>query len=118
MIDFLVGFFCLLGGPISNRIGLSYTLLLGAVGYPIYSYVLKAEMARVMIKPLKLNFKFRAGLYTNNRYVGSHNLPFGIPMQLTLSGRAMYGLSWSELQPVEFRKFALPMLTLSAPKGS
>jgi MFS family permease len=42
----LMGIFCLLGGPIANRIGLKYTLLLGAVGYPIYS----------------------AGLYTNNRY--------------------------------------------------
>jgi len=41
-----VGFLCLLGGPIANRIGLSYTLLLGGVGYPIYS----------------------AGLYCNNRY--------------------------------------------------
>jgi hypothetical protein len=37
LISYLVGFLCLLGGPISNRIGLSYTLLLGAVGYPIYS---------------------------------------------------------------------------------
>ncbi|KAF2831971.1 MFS general substrate transporter [Ophiobolus disseminans] len=42
----LMGFLCLFGGPIANRIGLSYTLLLGAVGYPIYS----------------------AGLYCNNRY--------------------------------------------------
>ena len=42
----LMGFFCLFGGPISNRIGLKWTLVLGAVGYPIYS----------------------AGLYTNNRY--------------------------------------------------
>ncbi|EME78848.1 uncharacterized protein MYCFIDRAFT_144007 [Pseudocercospora fijiensis CIRAD86] len=42
----LMGFLCLFGGPISNRIGLSWTLLLGAVGYPIYS----------------------AGLYCNNRY--------------------------------------------------
>lgn len=42
----LMGIFCLLGGPIANRIGLKYTLLLGAVGYPVYS----------------------AGLYTNNRY--------------------------------------------------
>ncbi|KAH8122406.1 hypothetical protein FP744_10001170 [Trichoderma asperellum] len=42
----LMGFFCLFGGPIANRIGLSYTLLLGALGYPIYS----------------------AGLYTNNRF--------------------------------------------------
>lgn len=42
----LMGFLCLFGGPISNRIGLSRTLLLGAVGYPIYS----------------------AGLYCNNRY--------------------------------------------------
>lgn len=33
----LVGFFCLFGGPISNRLGLNWTLLLGAVGYPIYS---------------------------------------------------------------------------------
>jgi len=41
-----VGFLCLLGGPIANRIGLSYTLLLGGIGYPIYS----------------------AGLYCNNRY--------------------------------------------------
>jgi hypothetical protein len=36
----LVGFLCLFGGPIANRIGLNWTLLLGAVGYPIYSYVL------------------------------------------------------------------------------
>ncbi|EIT79455.1 hypothetical protein AO1008_01940 [Aspergillus oryzae 100-8] len=43
----LMGFLCLFGGPIANRIGLNWTLLLGAVGYPIYS----------------------AALYTNNRYV-------------------------------------------------
>ena len=42
----LMGFLCLFGGPIANRIGLSRTLLLGAVGYPVYS----------------------AGLYCNNRY--------------------------------------------------
>ncbi|TFB02848.1 hypothetical protein CCMA1212_005587 [Trichoderma ghanense] len=42
----LMGFFCLFGGPIANRIGLSYTLLLGAIGYPVYA----------------------AGLYTNNRF--------------------------------------------------
>lgn len=33
-----MGIFCLLGGPIANRIGLKYTLTLGAVGYPVYSY--------------------------------------------------------------------------------
>ncbi|KAF2013504.1 MFS general substrate transporter [Aaosphaeria arxii CBS 175.79] len=42
----LMGLFCLFGGPIANRIGLAWTLVLGAVGYPIYS----------------------AGLYTNNRF--------------------------------------------------
>jgi MFS family permease len=42
----LMGFMCIFGGPLSNRIGLSWTLLLGAVGYPVYS----------------------AGLYTNNRF--------------------------------------------------
>lgn len=42
----LMGFLCLFGGPIANRIGLAWTLVLGAAGYPIYS----------------------AGLYTNNRY--------------------------------------------------
>ncbi|KAJ5689549.1 hypothetical protein N7462_003941 [Penicillium macrosclerotiorum] len=42
----LMGFLCLFGGPISNRIGLNWTLLLGAAGYPVYS----------------------AALYTNNRY--------------------------------------------------
>lgn len=42
----LMGFLCLFGGPIANRIGLDWTLLLGAIGYPIYS----------------------AGLYTNNRF--------------------------------------------------
>ncbi|KAF6803375.1 duf895 domain membrane protein [Colletotrichum sojae] len=42
----LMGFLCLFGGPIANRIGLARTLLLGAVGYPLYS----------------------AGLYTNNRF--------------------------------------------------
>lgn len=42
----LMGFLCLFGGPIANRIGLANTLLLGAVGYPVYS----------------------AGLYTNNRF--------------------------------------------------
>jgi MFS family permease len=42
----LMGFLCLFGGPISNRIGLGWTLFLGAVGYPVYS----------------------AGLYVNNRY--------------------------------------------------
>ncbi|KAI9641507.1 hypothetical protein NHQ30_010316 [Ciborinia camelliae] len=43
---FYLGIFCLLGGPIANRIGLKYTLTLGTVGYPVYS----------------------AGLYANNRY--------------------------------------------------
>ncbi|EED17136.1 conserved hypothetical protein [Talaromyces stipitatus ATCC 10500] len=42
----LMGIFCLFGAPIANRIGLKWTLLLGAIGYPIYS----------------------AGLYTNNRF--------------------------------------------------
>ncbi|KAL6407597.1 Major facilitator superfamily transporter [Ilyonectria robusta] len=42
----LMGFLCLFGGPIANRIGLSRTLFLGAVGYPVYS----------------------AGLYCNNRF--------------------------------------------------
>ncbi|KAL1850008.1 hypothetical protein Plec18170_007105 [Paecilomyces lecythidis] len=42
----LMGFFCILGAPIANRIGLKWTLLLGAVGYPVYA----------------------AGLYTNNRF--------------------------------------------------
>ncbi|KAI1843079.1 hypothetical protein JX265_005140 [Neoarthrinium moseri] len=42
----IMGFLCLFGAPLANRIGLSWTLFLGAVGYPIYS----------------------AGLYTNNRY--------------------------------------------------
>ncbi|CAG8211190.1 unnamed protein product [Penicillium salamii] len=42
----LMGFLCLFGGPIANRIGLNWTLMLGAVGYPLYS----------------------AALYTNNRY--------------------------------------------------
>lgn len=30
---------CLFGAPIANRIGLDWTLLLGAIGYPIYSLV-------------------------------------------------------------------------------
>ena len=42
----LMAILCITGGPIANRIGLSNTLLLGAVGYPIYS----------------------AGLYCNNRF--------------------------------------------------
>ncbi|CAG8895559.1 unnamed protein product [Penicillium egyptiacum] len=42
----LMGILCLFGGPIANRIGLRWTLMLGAVGYPLYS----------------------AALYTNNRF--------------------------------------------------
>ncbi|KAF2137794.1 uncharacterized protein K452DRAFT_235315 [Aplosporella prunicola CBS 121167] len=42
----LMGILCLIGGPLANRIGLSWTLMLGAVGYPVYS----------------------AGLYTNSRF--------------------------------------------------
>lgn len=41
-----MGIFCIVGGPIANRIGLKYTLFLGVIGYPVYS----------------------AGLYTNNRF--------------------------------------------------
>lgn len=33
----LMGFLCLFGGPIANRIGLNWTLLLGSIGYPVYS---------------------------------------------------------------------------------
>ena len=32
-----MGIFCLLGATVSNYIGLAWTLVLGAVGYPIYS---------------------------------------------------------------------------------
>lgn len=42
----IMGLLCLFGAPIANRIGLAWTLFLGAVGYPVYS----------------------AGLYCNNRY--------------------------------------------------
>ncbi|KAJ5570606.1 DUF895 domain membrane protein [Penicillium hispanicum] len=42
----LMGIFCLVGAPIANRIGLKWALLIGAVGYPLYS----------------------AGLYTNDRF--------------------------------------------------
>ncbi|PWY80816.1 MFS general substrate transporter [Aspergillus sclerotioniger CBS 115572] len=42
----LMGFFCIFGAPIANRIGLKWTLLLGAAGYPVYA----------------------AGLYTNDRF--------------------------------------------------
>jgi MFS family permease len=42
----IMGFVCLFGAPIANRIGLAWTLVLGAVGYPLYS----------------------AGLYCNNRF--------------------------------------------------
>ncbi|KAH8831124.1 major facilitator superfamily domain-containing protein [Flagelloscypha sp. PMI_526] len=42
----LMGIFCLLGATVSNYIGLSWTLVLGAVGYPLYS----------------------AGLYTNVKF--------------------------------------------------
>ncbi|GLI79759.1 hypothetical protein PoHVEF18_008100 [Penicillium ochrochloron] len=33
----LMGFLCVFGGPIANRIGMNWTLLLGAAGYPVYS---------------------------------------------------------------------------------
>ncbi|KAI1505115.1 major facilitator superfamily domain-containing protein [Biscogniauxia marginata] len=42
----IMGFLCLFGAPIANRIGLNWTLFLGAIGYPVYS----------------------AGLYANNRF--------------------------------------------------
>lgn len=42
----LMGVFCLLGATVSNYLGLAWTLLLGAVGYPLYS----------------------AGLYTNVKF--------------------------------------------------
>ncbi|KAI1436345.1 hypothetical protein GGR50DRAFT_241967 [Xylaria sp. CBS 124048] len=42
----ILGFMCIGGAPIANRIGLNWTLFLGTIGYPVYS----------------------AGLYLNNRY--------------------------------------------------
>ncbi|KAG2174236.1 hypothetical protein INT43_004257 [Umbelopsis isabellina] len=42
----LMGFFCLFGSVVSSKIGLKWTLVLGTIGYPVYS----------------------AGLYLNNRY--------------------------------------------------
>ncbi|KAI1805831.1 MFS general substrate transporter [Daldinia bambusicola] len=41
----IMGFMCLFGAPMANRIGLHWVLFIGAVGYPVYS----------------------AGLYLNNR---------------------------------------------------
>ncbi|KKA20199.1 hypothetical protein T310_5768 [Rasamsonia emersonii CBS 393.64] len=49
----LMGFLCLFGGPIANRIGLRWTLVLSTLGYPIYSLTASA---------------ISAGLYTNNRF--------------------------------------------------
>ena len=45
-----MGFLCLLGGPIANRIGLNWTLLLGAIGYPLYSCVL-SYLSLIFINP-------------------------------------------------------------------
>ncbi|KAM3496959.1 hypothetical protein MY10362_009674, partial [Beauveria mimosiformis] len=42
----LMGFLSVFGGPVANRIGFAQTLVLGAIGYPVYS----------------------AGLYANNRF--------------------------------------------------
>ncbi|KAM0719453.1 hypothetical protein Q7P37_005358 [Cladosporium fusiforme] len=42
----LMAIFCFLGAPLANRLGLAWTLVLGAIGYPVYS----------------------AGLYCNNRF--------------------------------------------------
>lgn len=33
----LMGIFCIIVAPIANAIGLKWTLLLGATGYPLYS---------------------------------------------------------------------------------
>ena len=60
-----VGILCVFGGPIANRIGMNWTLLLGAVGYPIYSWV-----CAICLLSHGLTVR-RAALYTNNRYVSS-----------------------------------------------
>ena len=62
-----MGILCLFGGPIANRIGLRWTLMLGAVGYPLYSYVLKEHNMEYVT--LGLTSIFSAALYTNNRFV-------------------------------------------------
>lgn len=58
----IMGFLCLFGAPIANRIGLSWTLFLGAVGYPIYSG--KCQLFETVCSQLM----WTAGLYTNNRF--------------------------------------------------
>ncbi|KAH9905893.1 MFS general substrate transporter [Xylariomycetidae sp. FL2044] len=64
----IMGFLCLFGAPIANRIGLSWTLFLGAVGYPLYSaglwyvqkYVANLSHDRASLTNWNSN--------TNNRY--------------------------------------------------
>ncbi|KAK6953249.1 hypothetical protein Daesc_005550 [Daldinia eschscholtzii] len=51
----IMGFMCLIGAPLSNRIGLNWVLFIGAIGYPVYS----------------------AGLYLNNRTGASWLVLFG-----------------------------------------
>ncbi|KAI1469149.1 MFS general substrate transporter [Daldinia caldariorum] len=51
----IMGFMCLFGAPMANRIGLHWVLFIGAVGYPVYS----------------------AGLYLNNRTGASWLVLFG-----------------------------------------
>lgn len=60
-----VEFFCLFGGPLSNRIGLNWTLLLGAVGYPVYSYVvvLDRDPFGVLTSPAVLDFTQTIAMY-------------------------------------------------------
>lgn len=53
----IMGFFCLFGGPIANRIGFANTLFLGAVGYPIYSAGLYTNVSYSPSKPMDFTLK-------------------------------------------------------------
>jgi MFS family permease len=59
----LMGFFCLFGGPIANRIGLKWTLVLGAVGYPVYSAGLYYCSAFVTMKTTEPSYRETSGSF-------------------------------------------------------
>ena len=103
----LVGILCLFGGPIANRIGLRWTLMLGAVGYPLYSYVSQERMWNIVI--LELTSIYSAALYTNNRFVSSTLIRTTCTAQgwRLILYREMCGLYWLDRYFVVYREYPI-----------
>lgn len=102
---FSVGFLCLFGAPFANRIGLNWTLLLGGIGYPIYSLIWHFGLWLIICwRLLGLVFTPTTASWVYNE---DHKVTYNQWVNLTIVYRELNGLFSSEPLPAGSRKLII-----------